>query len=220
MKQVKILSLLLILLIMGTIVAGCRESASTRAKEEAVRATKEFKEITKIVGDDTREKRVSLKDAVNLVLAEARKWRADAEVVEIRSEFGIFGDGKGTTWLISVISRSAPTASGYGKNYCVGRRYVVEDGKAKLNSDGEMYKVSSQPFPKDFLDSTEALKIAQANGAPKDDKYALYLGRELDTAKYGKVVMNFHTLVNENGKLVKKGVILDPVSKEVIEVLK
>jgi hypothetical protein len=217
-KQAKILSLLLIVLITGTIVAACGKSESTRAKEAADRATKE---ATKIVGDDTREKKVSAKDAVNLVLAEARKWRADAEVIEIRNEFGIAGDGKGTTWLISVISRSAPpTASGYGKDYYVGRRYVVEDGKAKLNFDDSMYQVSSQPFPKDFLDSTEAVKIAQANGAPKDDKYALYMGRKDDTAKYGKVVMNFHTLVHENNKLVKKGVILDPVSKEVIEVLK
>ncbi|MDH7578876.1 MAG: hypothetical protein QHH75_13915 [Bacillota bacterium] len=219
MKQVKILSLLLIMLIMGTIVAACGKSGSTRAKEEVTRRATE--EITKIVGDDTREKRVSAKEAVNLVLAEARKWQADAEVVEIRNEFGIFGNGKGTTWLIYVISRSAPpTTSGYGKDYYVGRRYVVEDGKAKLNFDDSMYKVSSQPFPKDFIDSTEALKIAQANGTPKDDKYALYLGRKDDTEKYGKVVMNFHTLVNENSKLVKKGVILDPVSKEVIEVLK
>ncbi len=218
MKRVKILSLLLILLIMGTVVAACGKNAPSPAKEEVARATKE---VTKIVGDDSRDKKVSAKEAVNLVLTEAKKWQADAEVVEIRNEFGIFGDGKGTTWLISVISRSAPpTAGGYDKNHCVGRRYVVEDGKAKLNFGDEMYKVSSQPFPKDFLDSTEALKIAQVNGAPKDDKYALYLGRELDTAKYGKVVMNFHTLVNENGKLVKKGVILDPVSKEVIEVLK
>ena len=97
---------------------------------------------------------------------------------------------------------------------------MVEDGKAKLNFDDEMYEVSSQPFPKDFIDSTEAIKIAQANGTPKDDKYALYMGKKDDTKKYGKVVLNLHTLVKENGKLVKKGVILDPVSKEVIEVLK
>jgi hypothetical protein len=46
------------------------------------------------------------------------------------------------------------------------------------------------------------------------------MGREDETKKYGKVVMNFHAVVLENGKTVKKGVILDPVSKEVIEVLK
>lgn len=194
------------------------ESELTGVKEKVTAA---IEEVTKIVGDDTREKKVSAKDAVNLVLAEATKWQSDAEVVEIKNEFGIFGDGKGTTWLIYVISRSAPpTSSGYGKNYYVGRRYLVEDGKAKLNFDDDMYEVSSQPFPKDFIDSTEVIKIAQANGTPKDDKYALYMGKKDDTEKYGKVVVNFHTLANENGKLVKKGVILDPVSKEVIEVLK
>ncbi len=218
MRQIRILPSLLILLLMGTIVAACGKSESTRAKQEVAGATEE---VTKIVGDASREKRVSAKDAVNLVLAEARKWHADAEVVEIRNEFGIFGDGKGTSWLIYVISRSAPhMSSGYGKDYCVGRRYVVEDGIAKLNFDDSMYQVSPQPFPKDFIDSTEAIKIAQANGAPKDDKYALYLGRKDDTSKYGKIVMNFHALVNQNNKFVKRGVVLDPLSKEIIEVLK
>jgi hypothetical protein len=112
MKQVKILFLLLILLVMGIIVAACGESELTGVKEKVTAA---IEEVTKIVGDDTREKKVSAKDAVNLVLAEATKWQSDAEVVEIKNEFGIFGDGKGTTWLIYVISRSAPpTSSGYG----------------------------------------------------------------------------------------------------------
>lgn len=217
MKKVKILSLLFILLIIGIFVAACGESPA-RVKGEATPA---IEKATKIEGTGANEKMVSAKDAVNLVMAEATKWQSDAEVVEIMNEFGIFGDGKGTTWLIYVISRTAPpTSSGYGKNYFVGRRYVVEDGKATLNFDDDMYEVSSEPFPKDFIDSTEAIKIAQANGTPKDDKYALYMGKKDDTKKYGKVVLNLHTLVKENGKLVKKGVILDPVSKEVIEVLK
>ncbi len=219
MKQVKIFSLLLMMLIMVLTAAACVKSGSTVVEKGVTREA--TKEAAKVVGDDTRDARVSAKEAVDLVLAEAKKWQADAEVIEIRNEFDVFGDGKGNNWLISVISRSAPPVSeGYGENYCVGRRYVVKDGKAILNFSDTMYKVPSQPFPKDFIDSTEAIKIAQANGAPKDDKYNLYLGREDDTVTYGKVVMNLHTLVSENSKLVKKGVILDPVSKEVLEVYK
>ena len=107
MKQLKILSFLLILLIIGIFVAACGESQA-RVKGEAPPA---MEKTTKIEGVDTCEKLVSAKEAVNLVLAEATKWQPDAEVVEINNEFGIFGDGKGTTWLIYVISRTAPPTS-------------------------------------------------------------------------------------------------------------
>ena len=163
---------------------------------------------------------ISMQEAVELVLAEAKKWNTDAEITEIENLYSINQEGLGTKWLITVVSRSTPPfQEGFGEEFFTGRRYIIEEGRISLDSDDSIIETFGLLDVKNVMDSPEAVKIAIENGSPeKWGAFSLFLGNEKDFEEYGKIVLNVFTVLMDEGAVTVKSTIIDPVSGQIIKV--
>ncbi len=225
MKKKVFLSIFLIIIMFlsALLLPSCTKEVSKELSDEtkAKNEVNETEEIKKDKSSSDQETLISMEKAANLVLTEAKTWKDDAEIIAIENTYGVNSKGLGDNWLITVVSRSTPPKEeGYSEEYHTGRRYAVKGGKVILNFDDKPTKTFDFFKIEEVINSEKAVKIAIENGAPEDELFNFYLGRQQDCEEYGQIVLNVYTDIVENGDIVSKGVVLNPLTGDIIKVFK